>query len=62
MQYKGKELSEVTAPQVFNPPRWMLVCNSKDAEPCERPVVAIAVDGYGKTYAIASTDTGDIVR
>lgn len=45
MKHKGIELKEVTEPQVFDPPRKMLVIDELDDEPQEKVVVAIAANG-----------------
>lgn len=45
MKYKGIELVEITEPQVFSPPRDMLVVDELDDEPKEKSVVAIIDNG-----------------
>ena len=41
MKYKGIELEEVTEPQIFNPPKPMLVWDSDEKYPCVLNVCAI---------------------
>ena len=41
MKYKGIELEEVTEPQIFNPPKPMLVWDSDEKRPVELNVCAI---------------------
>lgn len=45
MKYKGKELLEITEPQVFSPPKKMLVINELDDAFKEEYVVAIIDNG-----------------
>ena len=49
MQYKGHELVEVTEPQVFNPPKKMLVWDSQDDSPTLEIVYAITKEA---TYPV----------
>lgn len=47
MKYKGIELKEITEPQLFNPPKPMLVWDSDEELPVELNVCAIvARDGF----------------
>lgn len=41
MQYKGMDLIEITEPQIFNPPKQMLVWNENDREPRIDTIYAI---------------------
>ena len=41
MKYKGIELEEVTEPQIFNPPKPMMVWDSDEKYPCVLNVCAI---------------------
>lgn len=41
MQYKGIELKEITEPQIFNPPKLMLVWDDDNESPCQLNVYAI---------------------
>jgi len=42
MRYHGIELEEITEPQIFNPPKTMLVWDNECSKPLERVVCAIA--------------------
>lgn len=49
MKYRGIELKEITAPQICNPPKQMLVWDDTTEEPVARDVYAIVdrgPDGY----------------
>lgn len=54
MLYNGKELKEITEPQVFNPPKWMLVSQFED-DPIKRQVVAIIKKLNGEVRALADS-------
>lgn len=41
MEYKGTKLEEVTEPQIFNPPKLMLVWDNDNESPCQLNVCAI---------------------
>lgn len=41
MKYKGINLEEVTEPQIFNPPKLMLVWDNDNESPCQLNVCAI---------------------
>ena len=41
MKYHGSELKEVTEPQIFDPPKKMLVWDNENTTPIELPVHAI---------------------
>ena len=41
MKYYGIELTEVTEPQIFDPPKEMLVWDNENTTPIELPVLAI---------------------
>lgn len=41
MKYKGKELKEITALQIFDPPKYVIVWDNEDSEPLKREVCAI---------------------
>ena len=38
MKYKGKELKEITALQIFDPPKYVIVWDNEDSEPLKREV------------------------
>ena len=46
MKYNGIELEPVTKPQVFDPPKEMLVWDAEDKEPVIKPVCAITGSHY----------------
>ena len=54
MQYKGIELVEIMEPQIFNPPKKMLVWNDLSQKPKEAYVVAIIPNcsAYGNMKVI----------
>jgi hypothetical protein len=41
MQYKGMNLIKIIEPQIFDPPKRMLVWNANDREPCIDTIYAI---------------------
>lgn len=57
MKYKGIELTEVTEPQLFDPPNRMLVWDSDDDFPTERDVYAIVHRGADSCPVICKYET-----
>lgn len=52
IKYKGIELKTITEPQIFDPPKKMVVCNTQFTKIEERTVSAIVKDAKGDTWAI----------
>ena len=52
IKYKGIELKTITDPQIFDPPKKMVVCNTQFTKIEERTVSAIVKDAKGDTWAI----------
>lgn len=60
MKWNGKELKEITEPQVFNPSKLMLV--SDGGEPKKHKVLAIVHKDNGETFAITEGVFGGIAH
>lgn len=58
MNYKGMELVKVSEPQIFNPPKKMLVWDSYDDKIYIRDVVAIVLDNTQQLRTIAAQPDG----
>ena len=54
MIYKGIELEEITAPQIFDPPQEMLVIDEYDDMPIKKFIAAILATDY--CHKIVATD------
>ena len=52
MKYNGIELEPITKPQIFDPPKEMLVWDSKDDSPIVRRVWGIAPKEVHHTYPV----------
>ena len=53
MKYKEMDLKEITEPQIFDPPKKMVVWDSQCSKIEERTVSAIVKDAKNDTWAIA---------
>lgn len=59
MEYKGKEIEEITEPQIFNPPQRMLVWDDEGGKPNvkEALVQAIVVSKHSDCKVICENDS-----
>lgn len=54
IKYNGMELEEVTTPQIFDPPKEMLVIDEYGDKPIKKKVAAILATGY--CHNVVATD------